>query len=81
MHPEPVPTSRIFPFDPARSRIVLAFLPYSNIFYNQFVYDDGFQVVDLPYDGGRFSMDIILPNSGNSLSGLNVNQLPTNLSG
>ena len=28
---------------------ILAFLPYSNIFYNQFVYDDGFQVVDNPY--------------------------------
>lgn len=28
---------------------VLVFLPYSNIFYNQFVYDDGFQVVDNPY--------------------------------
>src|ERR1700757_2644023 len=27
----------------------LAFLPYSNIFSNQFVYDDGFQVVGNPY--------------------------------
>jgi protein O-mannosyl-transferase len=27
----------------------LAFLPYSNIFFNQFVYDDGFQVVGNPY--------------------------------
>ncbi len=28
---------------------LLAFLPYSNIFLNQFVYDDGFQVVENPY--------------------------------
>lgn len=28
---------------------VLAVLPYSNIFFNQFVYDDGFQVVGNPY--------------------------------
>src|SRR5579863_6398694 len=28
---------------------LLAFLPYSNIFFNQFVYDDGFQVVGNPY--------------------------------
>ncbi len=28
---------------------VLAFLPYFNIFLNQFVYDDGFQVVANPY--------------------------------
>ena len=27
----------------------LAFLPYSNIFFNQFVYDDGFQLVGNPY--------------------------------
>lgn len=27
----------------------LAFLPYSNIFFNQFVYDDGFQVLGNPY--------------------------------
>src|SRR5579864_6345187 len=28
---------------------LLAFLPYTNIFFNQFVYDDGFQVVANPY--------------------------------
>ncbi len=28
---------------------LLAFLPYSNIFFNQFVYDDGFQLVGNPY--------------------------------
>ena len=28
---------------------LLAFLPYANIFSNQFVYDDGFQVVGNPY--------------------------------
>jgi Tfp pilus assembly protein PilF len=28
---------------------LLAFLPYSNIFFNQFVYDDAFQVVSNPY--------------------------------
>src|SRR3974390_3432980 len=28
---------------------VLAVLPYSNIFFNQFVYDDGMQVVANPY--------------------------------
>ena len=40
---------------------------------------DGFQVVDLPYAGGRFSMDILLPNQGYSAAGLNVGQLPANL--
>ena len=40
---------------------------------------DGFQVVDLPYAGGRFSMDVILPDQGNATSSLNVGQLPANL--
>ena len=40
---------------------------------------DGFQVLDLPYAGGRLSMDIILPNQGYSASGLSVGQLPANL--
>ena len=42
---------------------------------------DGFQVLDMPYAGGRFSMDIILPDSGSSASALNVGQLPANLTG
>ena len=40
---------------------------------------DGFQVLDLPYAGGRLSMDVILPNQGYSAAGLNVGQLPANL--
>ena len=40
---------------------------------------DGFQVLDLPYAGGRLSMDVILPDQGYSVSGLNVSQLPENL--
>ena len=40
---------------------------------------DGFQVLDLPYSGGRLSMDVILPNQGYSAAGLNVSQLPANL--
>ena len=42
---------------------------------------DGFQVLDMPYAGGRFSMDIILPDSGGSASALNVGQLPADLAG
>ena len=41
--------------------------------------EGGFQVVDIPYAGGRFSMDVILPDQGNSTSSLNVGQLPANL--
>ena len=40
---------------------------------------DGFQVLDMPYSGGRLSMDIILPNQGYSAAGVNVSQLPANL--
>ena len=40
---------------------------------------DGFQVLDLPYAGGRLSMDIILPNQGYSAAGLNVGQFPADL--
>jgi serpin B len=40
---------------------------------------DGFQVLDMPYAGGRLSMDVILPNQGYSAAGLNVGQLPANL--
>ncbi len=39
----------------------------------------GFQVVDIPYAGGRFSMDVILPDQGNTTSSLSVGQLPANL--
>jgi serine protease inhibitor len=44
-----------------------------------YMVSDGFQVLDIPYAGGRFSMDVILPDQGSSASALNVNQLPANL--
>ena len=40
---------------------------------------DGFQVLDLPYAGGRFSMDVILPDAGTGAASLSVAQLPSNL--
>lgn len=41
---------------------------------------DGFQVLSLPYQGGRLSMDVILPIGSASAAGLNVSQLPADLS-
>ncbi len=40
---------------------------------------DGFQVLDMPYTGGRLSMDVILPDQGYTAAGLNVSQLPADL--
>ncbi len=47
----------------------------------RYMNSDGFQVLDMPYAGGRYSMDILLPTGGNSASALNVAQLPANLAG
>jgi serpin B len=41
---------------------------------------DGYQVLEMPYVGGRIAMDVILPGAGSGLQGLNVSQLPANLS-
>ena len=41
---------------------------------------DGFQVLELPYAGGRLVMDVLLPTAGSGLAGLSVGQLPDDLS-
>jgi serpin B len=45
----------------------------------QYMQSDGFQVVELPYTGGRLAMDVLLPSAGGT-GGLSVSQLPSDLS-
>ena len=40
---------------------------------------DGYQVLELPYAGGRLAMDVILPDAGSGLSTMDVSQLPSDL--
>jgi hypothetical protein len=42
---------------------------------------DGYQVLELPYQGNRLVMDVLLPSAGSGLSGLDVGQLPADLNG
>jgi serpin B len=44
----------------------------------RYMQSDGFQVLELPYAGGRLAMDVLLPNGGGS-AGLSVGQLPSDL--
>jgi serpin B len=37
---------------------------------------DGYQVLEMPYVGGRIAMDVILPSSESGLRGLDASQLP-----
>ncbi len=41
---------------------------------------DGYQVLEMPYVGGRLAMDVILPSAASGLQGLDASQLPANLS-
>jgi serpin B len=47
----------------------------------RFMQRDGFQVLELPYAGGRLVMDVLLPTAGSGLAGLDVGQLPDDLNG
>ncbi len=42
---------------------------------------DGYQVLEMPYADGRMAMDIMLPSADSGLQGLDVSQLPSDLSG
>ena len=46
-----------------------------------YMQSDGYQVLELPYQGNRLVMDVLLPSAGSGLSGLNVGQLPPDLNG
>ncbi len=41
---------------------------------------DGYQVLEMPYVGGRIAMDVILPSADSGPGGLDVSQLPADLS-
>jgi serpin B len=43
-----------------------------------YMQSDGFQVVELPYAGGRLAMDIMLPTASGA-AGLSVSQIPSDL--
>ena len=47
----------------------------------RYMQSDGYQVLELPYQGNRLVMDVLLPSAGSGLSGLNVGQFPANLTG
>jgi serpin B len=40
----------------------------------------GYQVLEMPYVGGRIAMDVILPSADSGLGGLDASQLPADLS-
>jgi serpin B len=42
---------------------------------------NGYQVLEMPYQGGRLAMDVILPSAQSGLSGLSASQLPADLTG
>ena len=44
-----------------------------------YMQSDGFQVLELPYAGGRLAMDVLLPTTSGGTAGLNVSQLPGDL--
>ena len=46
----------------------------------RYMQSDGFQVLELPYAGNRLAMDVLLPTRQRA-SGLDVSQLPADLSG
>jgi serpin B len=45
----------------------------------RYMQSDGFQVLELPYAGGRLAMDVMLPTSEAGASNLSVGQLPGDL--
>ncbi len=47
----------------------------------RYMQSDGFQVLELPYAGNRLVMDVLLPSAGSGPAGLDVSQLPADLSG
>jgi serpin B len=46
----------------------------------RYMQSDGYQVLELPYQGNRLVMDVLLP-TGSGPSGLDVSQLPADLNG
>jgi serpin B len=44
-----------------------------------YMQSDGYQVLELPYEGDRLAMDVILPSAATGLAGLNASQLPADL--
>ena len=46
-----------------------------------YMQSDGYQVLELPYAGNRLVMDVLLPSAGSGPAGLDVSQLPADLSG
>jgi serpin B len=46
-----------------------------------YMQSDGYQVLELPYQGNRLAMDVILPSSTSGPAGLDAGQLPADLSG
>jgi len=46
-----------------------------------YMQSDGYQVLELPYQGNRLVMDVLLPSATSGLSGLDAGQLPADLSG
>jgi len=46
-----------------------------------YMQSDGYQVLQLPYQGNRLVMDVLLPSATSGLSGLNASQLPADLNG
>ncbi len=47
----------------------------------RYMESDGYQVLELPYQGNRLVMDVLLPTVGSGPSGLDVGQLPADLNG
>jgi serine protease inhibitor len=47
----------------------------------RYMQSDGYQVLELPYQGSRLVMDVLLPSAGSGLSGLDAGQLPADLNG
>ena len=46
--------------------------------YYRYMQSDGYQVVEIPYSGGRLAMDVLLP-TGSGARGLSVSHLPSDL--
>ena len=49
--------------------------------YYAYMQSDGFQVLQLPYEGNRLAMDVLLPSQESGLSGLSASSLPADLNG
>ncbi len=47
----------------------------------RYMQSDGYQVLELPYQGNRLVMDVLLPSAGSGPSALDISQLPADLNG